>query len=137
MCPRCTHAHEYNYTTLLAVQQVLRIHDRWSNPRDEIHHHYGRPDASDNNWLLLQCLLALPLALGLWTSPVSLLLCCALLGEALMHWQFWQHDMPSWTYRQNIRERFFVNSAVAGGLVLLQSFGGGVLTVDRLLQKDD
>jgi len=120
----------------LAVQ-VWRVHERLTSPHvyDNTHHHYGRPDAGDNNWLLLECVLALPLALGLWTSQVSLLLCCALLGEAVMHWQWWERDMPSWHYRQNIRDHFFVNVAVAGGLALMQSFGGGVLTVDALLQK--
>jgi uncharacterized membrane protein YphA (DoxX/SURF4 family) len=99
-----------------------------------VHHHWGRPDARDNNWLLLECVLALPLALGLWTSPLSLLLAVALVGEAALHWQWWGH-MPSWHYRQNIRDGFFVNVAVAGGLVLMQSFGSGVLSVDELLHK--
>jgi uncharacterized membrane protein YphA (DoxX/SURF4 family) len=116
--------------------QFHRVQERWSNPSDEpLHNHFGRQDAHDNNWLLLECALALPLALGLWTTPVSFLLSCALLGEAVTHWQWWGSDMPTWHYRQTIRDQFFANAAVAGGLALMQSFGGGVLSVDELLQK--
>jgi uncharacterized membrane protein YphA (DoxX/SURF4 family) len=117
--------------------QVLRVHEHWTQPTgpDAAVQHYGRRDSRDNNWLLLECVLALPLALGLWTSPVSLMLAVSLLGEAVMHWQWWGFEMPTWHFRQTIREGFFVNAAVAGGLVLMQSFGGGVLSLDDLLQK--
>lgn len=119
-----------------SLPQFYRVCERWSGPAAEpISQHYGRRDARDNNWLLLECALALPLALGLWTTPVSLMLACSLLGEAVLHWQWWGSDMPTWHYRQNMRDHFFVNTAVAGGLALMQSFGGGVLSVDELLQK--
>lgn len=127
--PTCT-------VLLLPHPQFHRVYERWVHPSDEpVAHHYGRRDARDNNWLLLECLLALPLALGLYTTPVSLLLAASLMGEAVAHWQWWGAEMPTWHYRQSIREHFFVNTAVAGGLVLMQSFGGGVLSVDALLQK--
>lgn len=116
-------------------RQFHRVYERWTRPSEEpLSHHYGRRDARDNNWLLLECVLALPLALGLWTTPVSLALACGLLGEAVVHWQWWAADIPTWVYRQGVRDQFFVNTAVAGGLALMQSFGGGALSVDELLQ---
>jgi hypothetical protein len=47
--------------------QIYRLMSRgwalWLHPGQQ--HHYGRPDAHDNNWLLLELLLAVPLVLGL------------------------------------------------------------------------
>jgi uncharacterized membrane protein YphA (DoxX/SURF4 family) len=120
--------------------QVRRVAERLASPtaaQAPVQQHFGRPDARDNHWLLLECVLALPLALGVCTTQVSLLLCGAVLGEAAMHWGWWGAGMPSWHYRQGVREHFFTNAAVAGGLLLLQSFGGGALTVDALLAKQD
>jgi uncharacterized membrane protein YphA (DoxX/SURF4 family) len=97
------------------------------------HDHYGRPDAKDNNWLLLECLLGVPLALGLWTAAVTRLLCGALLMEGALKWQWWLADLPSWHYTAHIREHAFTNYAVAGGLLLMQSFGAGVFSFDSLL----
>ena len=38
-------------------------------------------------------------------------------------------------YKSHVRLHFVTNLGVAGGLVLLQSFGAGRYTVDRLMQK--
>ena len=38
-------------------------------------------------------------------------------------------------YKSHVRLHFVTNLGVAGGLVLLQSFGAGRFTVDRLMQK--
>lgn len=100
-------------------------------------HHFGRADAHDNNWQLLQCLLALPLALGLRTRRVATLLAATLLLEALLKWGWWGGGWPSWHMRQHYREHWFVNIAASGALLLLQCFGAGELAVDRLLAKQD
>lgn len=99
--------------------------------------HWGRQDSHDNSWLLLECLLAVPLALGLWTPGVTRLLFVVLLAEAVTQWEWWGGDWPSWHYRQHVREHFYTNAAVAGGLLLMQSFGAGLFTVDSLLAKQD
>lgn len=75
----------------------------------------------------------MPLLLGIATRPVSLLLCACVLAEAAVHWAWWGGGFPSWHVRQSTREHFFVNCAVAGGLVLLQNVDGGGLTLDALL----
>ncbi len=38
-------------------------------------------------------------------------------------------------YHQNVMNHFFVNMSVAGGFLLLQSFGAGLLTIDHALSK--
>ena len=101
------------------------------------HHHWGRPDAHDNAWQLLQCVLGVPLALGFGTHAVVRALVSALLGEALFAWRWWCSGMPSWHYAAHMREHFFVNAAVAGGLLLLQATGPGCYAVDALLAKRD
>lgn len=102
-------------------------------------HHYGRADPHDNMWLLVQCILAVPLALGLFTTAVTRLLCAVLLIEAITQWAWWGGGWPSWHYRQHIRDHFFLNTSVAGGLLLMQSMrlGGGLFAVDSLLTKQD
>eukprot|EP00879_Flechtneria_rotunda_P029116 GHRR01031384.1.p1 GENE.GHRR01031384.1~~GHRR01031384.1.p1 ORF type:complete len:122 (+),score=34.65 GHRR01031384.1:363-728(+) len=100
-------------------------------------HHYGRPDPHDNYWMLLECLLGIPLAFGLYTTRVTRWLCLVLLVEAFTQWGWWGGGMPSWHYRQHVRDHFFTNVSVAGGLLLMQSFGAGVFTVDSLLAKQE
>lgn len=102
-------------------------------------HHYGRADPHDNAWLLIECILAVPLALGLFTTGVTRLLFAVLLIEAVTQWGWWGGGWPSWHYRQHIRDHFFLNMSVAGGLLLMQSMklGGGVFAVDSLLAKQD
>ncbi|WIA30441.1 hypothetical protein OEZ86_000525 [Tetradesmus obliquus] len=100
-------------------------------------HHYGMPDGHDSSLQLVECLLAIPLALGLYTAGVSRLLCLVLLAEAATQWGWWGAGWPSWHYRQHVRDHFFTNAAVAGGLLLMQSFGAGLFTVDSLLAKQD
>ena len=55
--------------------------------------------------------------------------------EALTCWQFWWYD--DIRTRLHVREHFVVNVAVAGGLLLVQSVGGGKYAIDTLLKKDD
>eukprot|EP01052_Picozoa_sp_SAG31_P033692 SAG31_NODE_3842_length_3824_cov_1.823356_3_plen_56_part_00 len=40
-------------------------------------------------------------------------------------------------YKMHAREHFVVNVSVAGGLVLLRSFGAGKYSVDELMKKRD
>ena len=89
-------------------------------------------DGHDNNWLLLEFALALPLGIGLWTGPVARLLAGTLAAEAATCWQFWR-DWPTASYAAHVRLHFVTNLGVAGGLLLLASFGAGRYTVDRLL----
>ena len=91
-------------------------------------------DGHDNNWLLLEFLLALPLGVGLRTGPVARLLAATLAAEAATCWQFWR-EWPTVSYAAHVRLHFVTNLGVAGGLLLLASFGAGRFTVDRLLEK--
>lgn len=89
---------------------------------------------------LLQLLLAIPLVLGWQTQPVALLLTALLGAEALLCWHWWwppAAGWPDWAYAQHVRDHFFTNTAVAGGALLLQSFGPGVISVDHLLHKEE
>ena len=54
-----------------------------------------RGDAHDNNWLLLEALLAVPLAAGLRTGAAARLLAVALLLEAVSCWPAWA-TFPTW-----------------------------------------
>lgn len=38
-------------------------------------------------------------------------------------------------YRSHVRSHFFTNLGVAGGLLLLQTFGAGMYSVDAILQS--
>ncbi|KAI3426484.1 hypothetical protein D9Q98_008850 [Chlorella vulgaris] len=89
-------------------------------------------DGHDNNWLLVEFLLALPFALGYKTSIVARLLAITLVCEALTCWQFWG-AWPTDTYAAHVRLHFVTNLSVAGGLLLLGSFGAGRFTVDAWL----
>ena len=51
--------------------------------------------AQDNNWLLLECGLALPFAVGWRTTAVSRLLGLVLALEAVTCWPVWE-QWPSW-----------------------------------------
>ena len=70
-------------------------------PHHAKRHATKRPDAKrfpllqDNNWLLLECALSLPLAVGLKTAVVSRLLAAALVLEAVTCWPVWD-TWPSW-----------------------------------------
>jgi uncharacterized membrane protein YphA (DoxX/SURF4 family) len=87
--------------------------------------------------MLLECALALPLAIGLFVTPVSRLLCLSMFLEAFSAWQWWGSGFPSWHYQAHVREHFFLNMATSGGLLLMQSFGPGMFSVDQALAKQD
>ncbi len=53
---------------------------------------YLRPDGHDNNFLLLEALLAVPFAVGYRTRVVAPLLALTLLGEAVVCW----NPLESW-----------------------------------------
>ncbi|KAL4436580.1 hypothetical protein ABPG75_003719 [Micractinium tetrahymenae] len=91
-------------------------------------------DGHDNNWLLLEFVLAIPFAVGYKTSGVARALAATLAAEAVTCWPFWA-DWPTHTYAGHVRLHFATNLGVAGGLLLLASFGAGRFTVDALLAK--
>lgn len=91
-------------------------------------------DGHDNNWLLLEFALALPFAAGFRTAATARLLALTLALEAATCWPFWQ-AWPSFAYASHVRLHFVVNLGVAGGLLLLASFGAGRFTVDALMKK--
>ena len=90
-------------------------------------------DGHDNNWLLIQSALVAPFLLGFHTEVVSRLLALCLVLEALTCWPFW--STPQGEDREHIRLHFFTNLSVSGGLVLLQSLGGGRFSVDAILKQ--
>lgn len=53
-------------------------------------------DGHDNNWLLLEFILALPFAVGFKTEVVSRLLALTLALEAWTCWPFWSSTWPTW-----------------------------------------
>jgi uncharacterized membrane protein YphA (DoxX/SURF4 family) len=126
---RCPHA---------STLQMRRISARLNAaPYTKGAHHYGRPEPHDNNWMLLEMLLGIFLAFGLFVTPVTRLLCLVLLLEAAAVWRWWSGPAPNWAYRAHMREHFFLNIAMSGGLLLLQSFGPGMFSADALLMKQD
>jgi len=82
---------------------------------------------------VIELALAIPLVIGWKTRRASCLLAATLLLEAVSCWQFWW--IRELGLRLHNREHFAVNTAVAGGLLLLQSTGGGRYTVEELLKK--
>mmetsp|Transcript_14171 Transcript_14171/g.36369 ORF Transcript_14171/g.36369 Transcript_14171/m.36369 type:complete len:391 (+) Transcript_14171:154-1326(+) len=97
----------------------------------------GVQDGHDNNWLLLEFILALPFAVGFKTEVVSRLLALTLALEAWTCWPFWSSTWPTWHYAAHVRSHFVTNLAVSGGLLLLQGFGAGRYSVDEMLKKKD
>ena len=91
-------------------------------------------DGHDNNWLLLEFGLALPLGIGLYTAPVARLLAGTLAAEAATCWPFGR-EWPTPSYAAHVRLHFVTNLGVAGGLLLLASYGAGRFALDRLLEK--
>lgn len=56
-----------------------------------------RRDGHDNNWLLVEFLLALPFAIGFKTEIVSRLLAATMMAEAVTCWNFLQNSAwPTW-----------------------------------------
>ncbi|CAD7703390.1 unnamed protein product [Ostreobium quekettii] len=117
--------------------QIRRVLARdWSLWRKKGRDHWGIKDGHDNNWLLLEFALSLPFAVGYQTEIVSRGLSLILALEAVTCWPFWSTRWPTWHYKSHVRAHFVTNLAVSGGLIMLQSFGAGKYTVDRLLKRD-
>ena len=123
---------------LLAVggaAQLRRVAARGWRPWRTVHATtVSFADGHDNNFLLAQLLLAVPFALGWRMAAVSRSLAAVMTAEAVFCWPPWR-AWPNAFYAAHVRSHFFVNMGVVGGLVLAQSFGGQVFTVDRLLRK--
>mmetsp|Transcript_45705 Transcript_45705/g.112018 ORF Transcript_45705/g.112018 Transcript_45705/m.112018 type:complete len:328 (-) Transcript_45705:97-1080(-) len=102
-------------------------------------HVHKRPagDGHDQMWLkVIQALLSLPFAVGFKTRWTARALATALVTEALIYWRWWSTLLSIW-YGIHARDHFCVNIGVAGGLVLLQAYGGGggKFSVDNLMTK--
>lgn len=75
--------------------QIRRVVDRDWNLWHYAMTPEWRHDGHDNNWLLLELLLALPFAIGYKTEAVSRALAATMLAEALTCWNFLA-SWPSW-----------------------------------------
>lgn len=105
-------------------------------------------DGHNNNWVLLQLALSVPFLFGFHTRKACLLLALVLLAEAVTCWTFWSNawgplgeegaelGRPLWWYTMHARRHFVANMAMAGGLLLLRSFGPGRFTLDAMLKRD-
>lgn len=83
---------------LFLLMQALHITARDMAAASRHPLHEANPikhDGHDNNWILLEFALAVPLVLGFKTAVVSRILIAALLAEAVTCWQFWQ-KWPTW-----------------------------------------
>jgi uncharacterized membrane protein YphA (DoxX/SURF4 family) len=115
------------------------IKRQWVMTHDTDHNHYHRPegDGHNNMWpKLFEFTLTLPFVIGFKTSWVALGIAVCLVLEALIYWNFWS-TVLGLGYAIHARDHFCVNIGVAGGLLLLQSFGGGQYSVDELMKKKD
>lgn len=90
----------------------------------------GPKDGHDNNWLLAEFALGVPLAVGYKSEWTSRALVATLFLEAFLCWDFWT---PGHFRPEHARSHFVTNMACGGGLILLQAFGAGRYTVDRYL----
>lgn len=100
-------------------------------------HHRPDGDGHNNMWpKLFEFALTLPFVIGFKTSWVAMAIAACLLLEALIYWNFWSTTLGL-GYAIHARDHFCVNVGVAGGLLLLQSFGGGQYSVDELMKKKD
>ena len=90
----------------------------------------GPKDGHDNNWLLAEFALGVPLAVGYKSEWTSRALVATLFLEAFLCWDFWT---PGHSRPEHARSHFVTNMACGGGLILLQAFGAGRYTVDRYL----
>lgn len=87
-------------------------------------------DGHDNNWLLVEFVLCVPLAVGYKSEWSARALALILFLEAFTCWNFW----ASHVFRpDHARSHFVTNLACGGGLLLLQAFGAGRYTVDAIL----
>ena len=59
-------------------------------------------DGHDNNWLLLEFVLAIPFAAGWKVGGVSRLLAATLVAEAVTCWPFWR-EWPTPSYSVHVR----------------------------------
>ena len=84
------------------VLQIRRVVDRDWNLWHYAMTPEWRHDGHDNNWLLLELLLALPFAIGYKTEAVSRALAATMLAEALTCWNFLA-TWPSWCARQRLK----------------------------------
>jgi uncharacterized membrane protein YphA (DoxX/SURF4 family) len=111
----------------------------WSSGFDHGGHVHRRAegDGHNNMWpKLFEFALTLPFVIGFKTRYAASAIALCLVLEALIYWNFWS-TLLGVGYSIHARDHFCVNVGVAGGLLLLQSFGGGAYSVDELLKKKE
>jgi len=102
-------------------------------------HGHQRPDGDGHNqmWLkVLQFSLCLPFVVGWKTYTAGIGLAMCLITEALVYWRWWDSNLGL-GYSYHAHDHFTVNVGVAGGLILLSSFGAGKFSVDAMLKKTE
>eukprot|EP01116_Phalansterium_solitarium_P022869 TRINITY_DN772_c0_g1_i2.p2 TRINITY_DN772_c0_g1~~TRINITY_DN772_c0_g1_i2.p2 ORF type:complete len:323 (+),score=143.78 TRINITY_DN772_c0_g1_i2:105-1073(+) len=98
-------------------------------------HHHANEDGHNQMWLkVLQFLLSLPFVIGFKTKWAASALAACLFTEAFVYWSWWSTRLGI-RYAYHAFDHFMVNVGVAGGLMLLLSFGAGKYTVDQLMKK--
>eukprot|EP01108_Squamamoeba_japonica_P001897 TRINITY_DN184_c0_g2_i2.p1 TRINITY_DN184_c0_g2~~TRINITY_DN184_c0_g2_i2.p1 ORF type:complete len:335 (+),score=118.60 TRINITY_DN184_c0_g2_i2:24-1007(+) len=104
-------------------------------------HHRAAGDGHNNMWpKLAEFALALPFVVGFKTHIAAAAIAICLTLEALIYWNWLSAASSSLGlgYSIHARDHFSVNVGVAGGLLLLQTFGsaaGGRYSVDELIKK--
>uniref|UniRef100_A0A7S0L8M8 Transmembrane protein n=1 Tax=Coccolithus braarudii TaxID=221442 RepID=A0A7S0L8M8_9EUKA len=96
---------------------------------------YRDGDPHDTIWpKCVELILVIPFALGFHTSTTARTLAISLALEAMTAWS-WSLFPLRWAGHS--REHYVTNLATAGGLLLLQSLGGGRFTMDEMLRKKE
>lgn len=113
--------------------------------RPQIHTADGR----GNPLVFLQFALGLPFLMGFRFRATTWALIACLVMEALVYWNFLANEWgpqgaagsamgrPLWWFTMRARRHFVANMGIAGGLLLLQSFGPGRFTMDEIIAKRD
>ena len=115
---------------------------QWSSGVEHHGHVHKRADGDGHNNMwpkLAEFTLALPFVVGYKTHRAAAAIALCLVLEALIYWNFWS-TLLGLGYAIHARDHFSVNIGVAGGLLLLQTFGtaaGGQYSVDELIKKRD
>jgi len=102
-------------------------------------HSHRRPDGDghDNFWpKIAEFSFVIPFLIGYKTSWTARIIAIVLILESLIYWRWWGTTLGDF-YAIHARDHFTVNVGVAGGLLLLQTMGGGTYSVDELLKKKD
>jgi putative oxidoreductase len=90
--------------------------------------HTPMPQVAAGVAVLMECLVAIALILGLWTRPLALLMALFVLGTSLIGHPFWSMEGAD---RAMNMTHFYKNLAIIGGLLLLAVTGPGRFALVR------